>query len=85
MIIVSKGSMEDVGMAIVNALVGCSDYRGKPYMLKTIDPDLLQRAAMAALVIASGEIIWPAGTPPLEKEPDERLPILTTVYPTRRS
>lgn len=81
LIIVSIGAVEEVGDAIVRALVGATNYRGRPFVLTTIDPELLQRVALAALQMASGATIWQLGDPPLEILPDETLPWLKKIYP----
>ena len=82
MVQVSEGAINEVGQAIVNALLAGRDHRGQPVALETIDPAHLRAIAIGALQMAADRVIWPRGLV-LDVDAEEKVPFLRKVYPTR--
>jgi hypothetical protein len=80
MLIVSKGALAEIEAAITSALIGATDHRGRQKIIGTIDPAHLRNVALGALTAALGDVVWPSDKV-VEREPEERLPWLKTVYP----
>lgn len=80
MILVSKGSVQEIADAITAALIGAADHHSRPRTYRTVDPELLTRIAHGALTAAAGETVMVAGEV-LERGPEEHLPWLKTIYP----
>ena len=59
MIIVGEGDLRAIEEAIVNAAISGRDHHGYRVRLGTLDPGQLRAAALAALSVATGTVIWP--------------------------
>lgn len=59
MIRIGARDIEVIEMALREAAVGARDMRGAKTVLSTLDPESVRRAAIAALVMATGEIVLP--------------------------
>lgn len=59
MIVVPATTLRHLMTQIVEAAHGLSDENGEPHILSTLDASQLRVAALTALVIATGQMIWP--------------------------
>lgn len=72
MIVISPQSLSDLMQSIVQTAMSGVDHHGQRQVLKTMDPAALRGAALAALTLATGDVVWPADKI-LAKQRDERL------------
>lgn len=70
MLIVSTAALRNIQSAIVQATHGLVDQDQNPVMAGTLPSGALEIAALAALQVAMGQVVWPADK---EIEPPRRV------------
>lgn len=59
MLVINPAAFSRLMQALVEATHGMSKLDGKLMVLGTVSEDTLRRAALAALVQVTGEVVWP--------------------------
>ena len=63
MLVAKPAALRDLMQSIVNATHGLTDVVGEKQMISTIDERTLRAAALTALFIATGGVVWPGDEP----------------------
>jgi len=63
MLIISGSSLNGLVTEIASRLREIHDHNGEPVILPTIPPDQIRAAALSALFVGAGQVIWPGDVP----------------------
>jgi hypothetical protein len=76
MIVVPEITMKNLMTQIVEATHGLTDTAGTPQTMSTIDEPRLRMAAIVAIQVATGEVVWPGDRTIRLKQPRQSFGII---------